>query len=77
MLDRQYLVLSLVYAVLGLLMGIYMATAKNHSLLVVHVHMMLLGFVVLLFTLLFIKTGCRALREQLRLRNFVSTRFPL
>lgn len=46
MLDRKYLVISLVYAVMGLLMGIYMAAAKNHSLLVVHAHMMLLGFVV-------------------------------
>ncbi|MCR6652841.1 MAG: TonB-dependent receptor [Cellvibrionaceae bacterium] len=46
MLDRQYLVISLFYAVAGLLMGIYMAAAKNHSLLVVHAHMMLLGFVV-------------------------------
>lgn len=44
--DRQYLVVSLFYAVMGLLMGIYMASAKDHSLMVVHAHMMLLGFVV-------------------------------
>lgn len=46
MLDRKYLVISLVYAVMGLLLGIYMAEARNHSLMVVHAHMMLLGFVV-------------------------------
>ena len=46
MFDRKYLVISLFYAVVGLLLGVYMAEARNHSLMVVHAHMMLLGFVV-------------------------------
>lgn len=46
MIDRRYLVISLLYAVMGLLFGIYMAASKNHSLLVVHAHMLLVGFVV-------------------------------
>ena len=34
------------YAILGLMLGIYMAASKNHGEFVTHAHIMLLGFVV-------------------------------
>jgi hypothetical protein len=45
-LDRRYLVWSLGFAVLGLVLGIYMAASGNHSELVAHAHILLIGFVV-------------------------------
>lgn len=44
--DRRYLAWSLGFAVVGLLLGIYMAATKNHSELVAHAHILLIGFVV-------------------------------
>lgn len=37
---------ALGYAILGMLLGIYMASSKNHGQLVTHAHIMLIGFVV-------------------------------
>jgi hypothetical protein len=44
--DRKYLLCALVYAVLGLSLGIYMAASNNHAEFVTHAHIMLVGFVV-------------------------------
>ncbi len=44
--DKKYLLTSLGYAILGLILGIYMAASKNHGQMVTHAHIMLLGFVV-------------------------------
>jgi hypothetical protein len=44
--DRKFVMTGLGYAIVGLLLGIYMAASKNHGELVAHAHIMLLGFVV-------------------------------
>ena len=44
--DRRYLLCALAYAVLGMSLGIYMAASNNHSELVTHAHILLVGFVV-------------------------------
>ncbi len=44
-LGRRYLVWSLGFAVPGLVLGIYMAASGNHSELVAHAHILLIGFV--------------------------------
>ncbi|MEJ2763542.1 TonB-dependent receptor [Photobacterium sp. MCCC 1A19761] len=44
--DRRYILSSFCYAILGLMLGIYMAMSNNHGQLVTHAHMMLVGFVV-------------------------------
>lgn len=44
--ERNYLLTAFGYGILGLVLGIYMAATKNHSQLVTHAHIMLLGFVV-------------------------------
>ena len=43
--DKKFVLLSLIYAIFGLLLGIVMAASKNHSELVTHAHIMLVGFV--------------------------------
>lgn len=43
--DKKYLVAALGYAIAGMCYGIYMASSKNHSLHVVHAHILLVGFV--------------------------------
>jgi uncharacterized protein with PQ loop repeat len=45
-LDRRYLVWSLCYAVAGMTLGIFMAASQDHSELVTHAHVLLIGFVV-------------------------------
>jgi len=45
-LDRTYLVWSLCYAVLGMVLGIYMAASHNHAEFVTHAHILLAGFAV-------------------------------
>ncbi|NVK22096.1 MAG: TonB-dependent receptor [Kangiellaceae bacterium] len=44
--DRKYLVTALGYAILGMVLGIYMASTKNHIQHVTHAHILLIGFVV-------------------------------
>lgn len=44
--DRKFVMTALGYGILGLLLGIYMASTKNHTQLVTHAHVMLVGFVV-------------------------------
>jgi len=44
--DRKFVLSAFGYAVIGLLLGIYMAASKDHGQLVTHAHIMLVGFVV-------------------------------
>ena len=44
--DRKFLLCGLVYAIVGMGIGIYMAASKNHGLFVAHAHILLVGFVV-------------------------------
>ncbi len=44
--DRKFSITGLVYAALGMLLGIYMAASHNHGQMVTHAHILLLGFVV-------------------------------
>jgi hypothetical protein len=44
--DRKFLVAALSYAVIGLVMGIYMAASHDHIHRVTHAHILLVGFVV-------------------------------
>lgn len=43
--DKKYLVCSLCFAAVGLVLGIFMAATNNHSELVTHAHILLIGFV--------------------------------
>ncbi len=45
-LDRKYLTWSLVYVVLGMSLGIFMAASGNHGQHITHAHILLVGFVV-------------------------------
>ena len=45
-LDKKYVVWALSFATAGLALGIYMAASQNHSELVAHAHILLIGFVV-------------------------------
>ena len=45
-LDKKYVVWALSFAAVGLALGIYMAASQNHSELVAHAHILLIGFVV-------------------------------
>lgn len=42
--DRKFILTAFGYAILGLLLGIYMAAAKNPAQHVTHAHFMLIGF---------------------------------
>ena len=44
--DRKFIIASLAYAILGMLLGIVMAASKNHGQLVTHAHILLAGSVV-------------------------------
>jgi len=44
--DRKFALAGLIYAVVGMILGIVMAASKNHGQMVTHAHIMLLGFVV-------------------------------
>lgn len=44
--DRKYVLTGLGYAILGMVLGIYMAASRDHGHLVTHAHIMLVGFVV-------------------------------
>jgi hypothetical protein len=45
--DRAFVSVALVWLILGMLLGLYMGLAANNQLLVVHVAMLMSGFVVL------------------------------
>jgi len=42
---RRYIIVGLGFALLGLLLGIYMAASQNHVQMVTHAHILLVGFV--------------------------------
>ncbi len=44
--DRKYIVCSLAYATLGMMLGVYMGMSQNHAQFVTHAHILLVGFVV-------------------------------
>ncbi|WIO73463.1 TonB-dependent receptor [Porticoccaceae bacterium LTM1] len=44
--DKKFVLTAFGYAILGLVLGIYMAASHNHGQMVTHAHIMLLGFVV-------------------------------
>ena len=44
-LDRKFLLTSLAFAVVGMVVGIYMAASNNHAPFVAHAHILLVGFV--------------------------------
>lgn len=43
--DRNYLVWALIYAALGMGLGIYMGASRNHGQFITHTHILLVGFV--------------------------------
>lgn len=43
--DKKYIFSALTYALTGMVLGTVMAATKNHSQMVTHAHIMLLGFV--------------------------------
>ena len=47
--SRKFVMTSLGYAIIGMLLGIVMAATKNHSQMVAHAHILLAGFVVSFF----------------------------
>lgn len=44
--DRKFLLTAFAYGIVGLALGIHMASTKQHGQLVTHAHIMLLGFIV-------------------------------
>lgn len=44
--DRKYIICSLVYAILGMVLGMYMGGSQNHAQFVTHAHILLVGFAV-------------------------------
>jgi len=43
--DRKFVLSALVYAILGLFLGVYMAAVNDHSQMTTHAHILLMGFV--------------------------------
>ena len=43
--DRKFLLCSLAFAIVGMVVGIYMAASQNHAPFVAHAHILLVGFV--------------------------------
>ena len=62
--DRKFIMTAFGYAILGLILGIFMAASKDHGQFVTHAHIMLLGFVV---------SFIYALCHKLWLNNITST----
>ena len=44
--DKKYITTALGYAIIGMMLGIYMAASKDHGHMVTHAHIMMIGFVV-------------------------------
>ncbi len=68
--DRRYVLSAFGYAIIGLLLGIYMAASRDHGQLVTHAHIMLLGFVVS-----FIYGLCHRLWLENRVSTLASVQF--
>lgn len=43
--DKKFVIVGFIFAVLGLCLGIVMAASKNHGQFVTHAHILLIGFV--------------------------------
>jgi predicted outer membrane lipoprotein len=43
--DRKYVVCALIYAAIGICLGIFMAASHDHGEFVTHAHILLIGFV--------------------------------
>lgn len=61
---RKFILTAFGYAILGLLLGIYMVASKNHGQYVTHTHFMLVGFL-LSFVLWFMS---QTLAEQFNIK---------
>ena len=68
--ERKYLLTALGYLLLGLLLGIHMAMSKNHSQLVTHAHIMLVGFVVSFIYAVCLKLWCANSEYKFRTAQF-------
>ena len=43
--DRKFIIISFLFSITGMSLGIFMAASKNHGQFVTHAHIMLVGFV--------------------------------
>jgi hypothetical protein len=68
--DRAYVVIALLWAVVGMLLGLYMGIAENLKLLTVHVAMMLSGFVTLALYGILYRTWPAMKKSPLALAQF-------
>jgi len=44
--DRKFILIAIIYAVIGMTLGMVMAASKNHGQMTTHAHIILVGFVV-------------------------------
>jgi len=44
--DRKFIMTGLVYAMIGMLLGVYMGASQNHGQYDTHTHVLMLGFIV-------------------------------
>jgi hypothetical protein len=70
--DRQYLLWGLVYAVLGMGLGIYMAATQSRVQYVTHAHILLVGFVVSVLYAAIHKLWLDGRARRLALVQFIS-----
>ena len=68
--DKKYVMAAFGYAILGLVLGIFMAMTKNHGQMVTHAHIMMVGFV-----LSFVYALCHKLWLQNLVSKFVKAQF--
>jgi len=68
--DRKFIMTGLSYAVVGMMLGIYMAASKDHGQFVTHAHIMLLGFVVSFIYGLFHKLWLNNITSKLAVAQF-------
>lgn len=69
--SRNYLVWALCYAAIGMSLGIYMAASHNHSELVTHAHVLLVGFVLSLIYGIIHRLWLESPRRALALTQFI------
>lgn len=70
MLANRFVRLSVVYALLGMALGIYMASSGNHDEAPTHAHLNLLGFVAMMLYGLFYKLHPAATLSRLAAAHF-------
>ncbi len=69
--DRKFLIWAIAFAIFGMCVGIYMAVSKDHSLLVAHAHILLVGFVVSLIYAIIHKLWLDAPNQRLAWVQYV------